>query len=218
MVTILPITIMSLLSTIVFSLALSIDAFVASMAYGASDIKIPFISCLIIAAVCSGFLGIALLFGSMIKSFMPIYITKIAGFTILFLLGGVKLLDSSIKAYIRKKNTVSKQIHFSLWNLQFIIHIYADPEKADLDASHTLSSKEAASLAIALSLDGLAAGFGGGLASFSVLLTIFISFIMGLFCVLIGSKLGQMLTKKISVDLSWISGIFLIILAFIKYI
>ena len=57
--------------------ALSVDAFVASLAYGASNIRIPPISVVVITLVCSLILGISLLFGSLIRPFVPAQLTKI---------------------------------------------------------------------------------------------------------------------------------------------
>ena len=44
-----------------------IDAFIASMAYGTSKIKIPFTSSLLISFIGSFMLGISLFFGSFLK-------------------------------------------------------------------------------------------------------------------------------------------------------
>jgi len=214
LVTVVSITFVSFVSSIVFALAVSLDAFAVSFAYGASDIKIPFLSAVIVALVCSGSLGITLIFGSAIRAWIPPVITRLVGFSILFILGGAKLLESSIKALIRRKNDLSKKLSFSIFNLRFIINVFADPEKADADSSHVLSSVEAFSLAFALSMDGLAAGFGVGLMHFSIWLTILLTFVLGLALILIGARAGKMIAKRISFDLSWISGVCLIGLAF----
>jgi len=69
-------------------------------------------------------------------------------------------LDSFTKAIIRKNTNLNKKIKFSFFNINFILTLYADPEKADVDFSKTLSPKESVALAISLSFDGLAVGFG----------------------------------------------------------
>lgn len=59
------------LETILLVLTLSLDAFVASIAYGANKIKIPRSSCLIINLVCSLFLGFSVFLGYGLKKFLP---------------------------------------------------------------------------------------------------------------------------------------------------
>ena len=51
--------------------ALSIDAFIASFAYGSNKVKIPFHSCLIISAVCTAVLAASLSLGYIIKTMHP---------------------------------------------------------------------------------------------------------------------------------------------------
>ena len=204
------------LEALILVTALSIDAFVASFAYGTNKIKIPFLSTIIISAVCSTILAISLIIGSILSDYIDSNITIAISFVIMFLLGIIKLFDSSIKALIRKNKNFKKEYKFSLFSLNFIINVYADPEKADKDKSRMLSPVEAVSLAIALSLDGAVAGFGAGLSSDSLIQTILYSFVIGACFIVAGYRLGNHISKKISFDMSWISGILLIVLAFLK--
>lgn len=204
------------LEAILLVTALSLDAFVASFAYGTNKIRIPFLSTVIISAICSTILAISLLIGSIITHYIDSSITIAISFVIMFLLGLIKLFDCVIKALIRKNKEFSKEYKFSLFNLKFILNIYADPEKADIDKSRILSSMESISLATALSLDGAIAGFGSGLSNVNLIETIILSFLIGVFFIMIGYRLGNKIVKKISFDISWISGLLLIVLAFIK--
>ena len=102
--------------------------------------------------------------------------------------------------------------------MQFILTIYADPIKADADFSRILSPAESFSLALALSLDGIAAGIGGGLIHFNIWFVLLFTFVLTILCVAVGAKLGEKLAKKIPLDLSSISGIILIAIAFLKFI
>lgn len=151
------------LEALLLVVALSLDAFVASFAYGAQRIRIPYSSAAIISVICTAMLAVSLLAGSLLRPFLPQSLTKGLCFAILFLLGLVKLCDSTIKTLIRKHKRMHRQVSFSLFSLKFILDVYADPEKADRDGSRELSPAEAASLAVALSLDGLAVGFGAAL-------------------------------------------------------
>ena len=103
-----------------------------------------------------------------------------------------------------------------LFDLNFVLTVYADSDKADIDRSKTLSAREALYLALALSIDGFAAGFGWGLASVNFIELIILSFASNLLAVALGYLLGKLLTKITKHDFSWIGGLILIVLAFTK--
>lgn len=204
------------LEALLLVVALSLDAFVASFAYGAQRIRIPYSSVAIISVICTAMLAVSLLAGSLLRPFLPQSLTKGLCFAILFLLGLVKLCDSTIKTLIRRHKRMHRQVSFSLFSLKFILDVYADPEKADRDGSRELSPAEAASLAVALSLDGLAVGFGAALMRVNFLLVMLFSLVVGMLAVRLGSKVGNRAAQKLPFDLSWLSGALLIVLAFLK--
>lgn len=206
----------AVLEALLLVAALSVDAFTASFAYGTDKIRIPAASVVVISGICSGILAVSLFVGKGVAAWVPGWVTGYICFGILLALGLIKLFDSSIKSIIRKRDHFSKEIRFSMFSLNLILHIYADPQDADLDSSRRLSPKEAATLALALSLDGLAAGFGAGLASVNPFLAVAFSLIVGALAIVLGSFLGNRLAEHISVDLSWVSGAMLIVLAFLK--
>lgn len=128
----------------------------------------------------------------------------------------MKLFDSSIKNLIRRYKTLQKQISFSFLHLHFILDVYADPQVADLDLSHTLSPKEAITLALAMSIDGLAVGFGSALMNISTIMVLLFALILGFTAVKIGCFFGNKIATHLTFDLSWLSGVLLIILAIIR--
>lgn len=197
-------------------IALSVDAFVASFAYGSDKIKIPVISVAIISSICSMVLIVSTLLGSFIKQFIPPHSTNIICFIILFILGTIKLFDSSIKSFIRKNANLKKELKFSAFNLSFILNIYADPQNADCDSSKILSPAEAAPLAFALSIDGLAVGIGAGLVTINFVEIVILSLLSNAIAVLLGSYMGYKIAESTDLNLSWISGTLLIILSFMK--
>ena len=207
---------LAILEAGVLASALSIDAFAASFAYGSNKIKIPFLSAQIINLLCSGILGLSLLVGALVKPLLPPSLTGIICFALLFVLGLIKLLDSLTKSLIRKYNSLSKELHFNLCNFRFVLSIYADPEKADRDQSKTISPAEAASLAIALSLDGLAVGFGAVMGDLNAWAVVLWSLVTNTTAILLGSWLGNKIAQKFSFNISWLSGAILIVLAFTK--
>ena len=198
------------------SIALSLDAFVAGFSYGVNKIKIPWTSALVIDGICSFSLGAALLLGSLLKHWIPPQLTTVLCFLILLLLAFSKLLDGLTKTLIKKYGTICSNFHFSLCNFRFVLSLYADPEAADLDHSKTISPREASSLAIALSLDGCAVGFGAALGSASASALFFCSLIVEALALFSGTALGNRAAKKLPFNAAWISGSILLLLAFLK--
>jgi len=205
-----------LFEAVILASALSLDAFVASFAYGSKNITIPFKSVQIINFICSGITGLSFLAGGLLKHYVPHQLTVVLSFIILFVLGMIKLLDSTTKSIIRKYNHIHKEIAFSLFHFKFILNLYANPEDADVDNSKTLSSVEAASLATALSLDGITVGLGAALANINGLAVFICSLLTNMAAILLGSLIGRNMAGKTQFNLSWLSGAILLILAFAK--
>ena len=196
--------------------ALSMDAFVASFAYGSNEIKIPFKSVIIINLVCSVIISISLGLGSLISMLIPDGVQKAVCFLILFLLGLVKLLDSITKSIIKKYGSLGGNLKFSLFNFRFVLNVYADPEKVDVDHSKTINGMEAVSLAIALSLDGAAVGFGAAMGQVNGFAIVIASLITNQIAVMLGDFLGNKVAKRLKFNISWISGALLMLMAFLK--
>lgn len=201
---------------VILALALSIDAFIASFAYGSNKIKIPMTSIQVINFLCSFILGASLMAGALIRPYIPGNVTVAVCFYILLILGVVKLLDSFAKSVIRKHNSINREIRFAMFNFKFILTLYADPIEADIDASKQISPSEAASLAVALSLDGLAVGFGAALGSVNGLAVFLCSLVTNMLAVILGCYAGNKVAGKLPFNLSWLSGALLIALAVAK--
>ena len=205
----------NIFQTLLIVVALSTDSFVSGFAYGARKIKIPFVSVIIINVICSVIFMLSLLMGQIINPYLPASITKIICFVILSIIGLTKVFDSLVKSFIRK-HRIDKKIDFSVYNIKFILSIYADPEEADIDKSKILSPYESAFLAIALSLDSIAVGIGAGITETNSFLTAVFAFVVGMLSVITGSAMGNKIAQKVSLDLTWVSGLLLIVLALIK--
>ena len=210
-------TLPTALEVLLLVTALSIDAFLASFVYGSNRIQIPLTSVVTISGICSAVLALSLAAGGWISHYLPAKVTNSLCFAILLGLGFTKLFDCSVKAWISRHQDMKKFIQFHVFSISCILQIYVNPTQADRDASRCLSPGEAASLAIALSLDGLGAGFGAGLANIPYLAAILLSLAATVLAVVSGSLLGRKAAEKIQKDLSWLGGIFLIILAFLKF-
>jgi len=203
------------MEVIILALTLSLDAFAASFGYGCQKIKIPLLSGIIIILICTGITGISFLLGSAVD--IPQSFAGGISFAILLTIGLIKLLDSITKSIIRKYIRTKKEIKLSLFNIKFILQVYANPEDADVDVSESLSTKEATMLAIALSLDGLAVGFAIGLMGLSnwfVAIFLLCSLVFNSLAILTGSWFGKTVSAHLKFNISWMAGLILIILAF----
>lgn len=203
-----------LFHSIVFVVSLSTDAFAASTAYGAGGIRIPWRSAVVISLICSGMLAAAITVGSLLQEFIPSDLVRWVCFFLLFSIGFSRLFDSALKEYIRRHENV--HVKFVASNLNFILTIYADSEIADADHSKDLSSKEAAALALALSLDGLVVGIGAALTGIGVITPTVVSLLLTMSAILLGRLLGKRLKSVLPFDLSIISALLLILIAIIR--
>jgi len=168
--------------------ACSVDAFAAGFAYGSRGIHIPLKSGLLLAFICTVFLIAPLWLGGVIARFIPEGLTGIVCFIILAVLGAAKILDS----IIRRKPAEGR---------------------ADKNKDMTISPAEAAVLAIALSLDGLAVGFGAGVGQASIAATTIAALIIGTAAIMGGARLGERFSRAVPFNMSWVSGVVLIGLA-----
>lgn len=192
--------------------ALSIDAFATSLAYSAQKIKIPKISALLISFICSAVVAFGIEMGSAASWFLPVKKLSEISALILVLLGFFKLFEFWIKNRIKENN--KRYVRFL--NFNFFIEIICDSTQADSDRSKELSPKEAYPLALALSLDGFAAGISAGLLGFSVGGAFILSLIFGVLAITAGTASGKRISKRNNSDFSWLSGVILLILGILK--
>ncbi len=206
----------TIIQDLMLVLAISVDAFIASFSFGAGKIRIPPLSALVISLICTAILTCSVLVSSLIGEYIPEKLCRGVGAGILIFIGTVSLFQNMLKASLRRRQGESG-FHFRCFNIDFVICVYLDETKADIDCSKKLSAKEAITLALALSADSLASGFGAGLGNVSILRIALSALITGLIAIGLGSFLGQKISCK-KPELSWFSGLILIILGLLKYI
>lgn len=205
-----------MLESILLVTSLCIDSALASFAYGTNKIKIPILSAFILTLISTLFLLFSISIGDFIKTFFPTGLTKLICFSILFLLGFLRLFEGILKQYLNKKADSTNSIELSFLSFKLVLNVYADATIADIDHSNSLSPKEAVSLGIALSLDSLIVGLGAAIASIQFVQITLLSIIFNLCAIIIGSFIGHRCANSVELELSWLSGIMLIVLAFIK--
>ena len=205
-----------MLESLLLVFSLCVDAFVASFAYGTNKIKIPVVSNIILTSISTLFLMLSIALGSLIHGLISEKLAHIICFIILFLLGFLRVFEGFLKNYLNKKALSPHNIEVTLFNFKLVLNVYADVTLADLDHSKSLSTKEALYLGTALSLDSLIVGFGAALAPISFLQITLFSIIFNFFAIAIGAFIGSKCAEKLDIDLSWLSGLILMILALLK--
>lgn len=196
--------------------ALCLDAFVASAAYGTNQIHISHGQIALFNGICSGVLGLSLVFGSVLEIWIPAGLTKNLCFLSLLLLGFLKISDCAIKKYLKGHEALSKNASFKILNVHFIINIYSDPMKADADRDKNLSWREIIYFSLAMSVDSLISGVTAAFMDISVPVALAAAFLIGEMFTYAGLYLGRKISSRSPKDLSWLSGILFICLAFIK--
>ena len=207
-----------MLEAILLVLSLCVDACAASFAYGTNKIKIPIISNIVLTTISTVFLAISLSVGNLLQNFINEDLTHLLCFAILFMLGFMRFFEVILKKYLNKKAISPDNIEVTLFNFKLVLNVDADVTLADIDHSKSLSPKEALYLGIALSLDSLVIGLGVGLLPISFGMVMILSLIIHFVAILLGSALGHTCATKSELDLSWLSGVILIILALFKII
>jgi len=210
--------IFAILSAAAIAVSISIDAFAVSFAYGCKKIKIPMSAALLISCICTAIIGVSFLFGTLLQQHIPYGMAAAISFAILFMIGLLKLFDSITKSLIRRHVHFDKEVKLSVFNLKLAMRLYADPEAADEDKSKSLCAKEAAVLAISLSLDGLAVGLSAALIGINPLILLTLTLITGYCALLFGGWLGNKAAGKLPFNISWLAGVMLIGLAFAQLV
>lgn len=197
---------------LLFAAALSLDTLVAAATLGAQKIDLPFRSLLGMSFVCSAGLTLSMWLGDAVGGWMTAEQAKMLGSLVLIVLGAVRLCAGIIKKGLRKlcEENRSIQLHFA--KLTVFLKVCVDSAQADFNRSQSLSLWEAMSLAAALSLDGIAAGFGAGMLRGNIWIIAGLSFAVQFGAAKIGWILGKQLSRKSDRDLSIAAGCVLILL------
>ena len=202
----------TMLKVLLMSAALSLDCLAAGIGLASEKIKLPPVSAVIISFVGTLFLSVSLFFSDIIEKCFDREICRQISFWALFILGIICILGHFIKRILKKCS--GKNLCIKCRGIRFAVSLYIDETAADCDRSKSISPLEATALAAALSTDSLLSGISAGLTEIRTVPLLISAFIFGLFFLLIGSLLGRM-TDKREINISWISGAILILLAFL---
>lgn len=202
---------------ILLALACNIDTFMTAWIYGIERISLQKKVAVMIALTTSIIFTISTFFGLFLTNLIAPDQLKILCFLFLLFLGISKLLSHFMKKIVQRYENKSKSKAWNLSSFRFILTVYIDPEKADIDHSHTLSMKEAISTATVLSMDGVAVGTAVGFIALDPIACFFTSFLVAFFLFGLGFLVGAYLQTKLKWDISWLGGLLLIMIALFKY-
>lgn len=171
------------LNGILLIIALTTDSFVVSFSYGIQNVRISGKIILIMNLVMSLFLAGGIWAGSAMEGIFPRNFAMTGGALVLLGTGGYRMLRFFLPGKAKKEQEVRKLDYF-----QGIL------------------------LAVLLSLDGVAAGVGTGLVQARAGFLIPGVFLGGVLMMRTGWKAGNHFQYIFQKDISWISGICLIVL------
>lgn len=130
---------------ILLAIAVSIDGFVAGVAYGLKNIRMPFISLAIVGVVATILTTIAMFCAYVLGSFINTSAAIVTGALLLILLGAWSLfqqyLTRNVPSYELDGEVTAHKLTISVG--QLVISIMAKPETADVDRLGYISSLEA---------------------------------------------------------------------------
>jgi len=192
-------------AAMLMAVALSLDGFGVGLAYGLRRILIP-MSSLIAIALCTVFaMGISMLFGSWVTSWLSFIPARSLGAAIILALGVVQLakviwngqresFPQAVPAMtvVLQKPVLEPIFRFQMSFFGFVIQVLKTPAIADVDGSGGISLRESLILGSALAMDAFASGIGAAMAgmTLSVIGLVALTQIMML-------RLGQQMAGKI---------------------
>lgn len=156
---------MNLFYVLLLGFAVSIDGFVAGVAYGLKDIRMPLASLSIVGVVAAVLTSVAMVCAYMLGNFLNTHLAIVIGAALLILLGLWSIfnqyLTKDVAAYEADGEITARNLTFSVGRL--VISIVAKPETADVDRLGVISPLEAVFLGVAVGLDAMVGTFAAAL-------------------------------------------------------
>lgn len=199
-----------------FLTSVSVDSLTAGLTYGAQRVRVKLPSCLILACVPAAFIAAANRVGSCLFRFVPGTVLPRLSFLLLLFLGLSRLAESFLRAAARKSPGLTGRWGCRFRQLNIVFTVYLSPEDANQEDLQILSPREALLLSLALSLDSVLVGMAFTAESFSLVTLFFTAVLFHLLLFCAGYGLGRLLRSALRADLSWFSGLCLILLAFLR--
>lgn len=189
-------------SSLIFSLLLitllCADAFVFGFSYGLDRVKIPPSSLFLISFISGAMLTLSFLFGDRLLTLLPPFLKTYLPFVVLLLLSLYKIYDA-LPAFHPPQSALTSD---------------ALSHKINRKEVQILSLNEAALLAVTLSIDNISVGLSVGTCHLPLFLLLSYSVFIHVVTIWGGWLLGHYFSKRCSHNLSLISALLLLVLAF----
>lgn len=204
---------------ILLAIAVSIDGFVAGVAYGLKNIRMPFISLAIVGVVATILTTIAMFCAYVLGSFINTNVAIVTGALLLILLGAWSLfqqyLTRNVPSYELDGEVTAHKLTISVG--QLVISIMAKPETADVDRLGYISSLEAVFLGLAVGLDAMVGTFAAALMGVLPLYTPPAVGITHMICISYGCYASsRFIPETLKQRFPYLPGILLIFLGLIR--
>ena len=196
-----------------FLLAVTLDSLTAGLTYGTRKVRILPLSYLILICIPALFITAANQLGTLLACLLPPQVLPWISFLLLFLLGISKIMESLIRRLAAKHPSLTRNWGCKIKQINIIFTIYLSPEYANGEDLQILSAKEALLLSLALSLDSILVGMAFTTDAVSWVFLFLLAVLFNLLFFLIGYLAGHILCHLFHVDLSWLSGLLLLLLA-----
>lgn len=204
----------SLSSLLLFLVAVSLDSLTAGFSYGTERVHIKALSLLFLACVPALFITAAGGLGEVIGSLLPPGVLPFLSFFMLAAIGIAKLFETLIRHLAKKHPSLMGNWGCQIKQLNIIFTVYLSPEEANRTDLQVLSAKEALLLSLALSLDSVLVGMAFPAADISRLALFLSATLFNFLLFVSGCLSGRLLSRVLRIDLSWLSGLCLLLLAF----
>ena len=196
-----------------FLIAVTLDSLTAGLSYGTRKVRIQPLSYLILICIPALFITAANRIGTLLACLLPPQVLPWISFLLLFLLGISKIIESLIRRLAAKHPSLTRNWGCKIKQINIIFTIYLSPEYANVEDLQILSAKEALLLSLALSLDSILVGMAFTTDVVSWVFLFLLAVLFNLLFFLIGYLAGHVLCHLFHVDLSWLSGLLLLLLA-----
>jgi len=207
-----------MLYVLILGFAVSFDALLAGVAYGARRITVPYHSLLVVGAVTAVCTAGAMVAAQGTGLLIAPQAAVTIGAFLLLLIG----LWSVFQEYLIKRLTPGQtedtpQLKIRLGRL--IVNILADPEAVDIDHSRSISPSEAIFLGLALGLDNMVATFAAQLLGVLPLYTPLVMAIIQMGFIWSGMTFAsRLLPESLKERFPYLPGTLLIIMSVLRIV
>ena len=145
-----------------FAMAVSVDGFLAGLAYGLRGMRLPVVCLAIISLASVGIMSVALTAGTVLGVWLGAGRAELLGALILLIMGLWIILEAWLKVAAGECQE-KPLLRWRIASLGLVIQVMRQPTRADLDLSGGLSWGEAVLLGLALALDAFGVGLGAAM-------------------------------------------------------